>query len=139
MLIASAFASSGLVAVVTYQSDISVVTSSFAWGLCSGILNVSCPTVILTAFEQWVNTSNKFTHFSSRAAYASYLLHSAIVMLPLTVVWVGALRVIFGNEADIPSDWWIVAGGMFVSVLGLPLTWILSWYLCKIPGLKKIL
>ena len=139
----SILSGAGLVVLVVYQDDLSEPVASFVWGILSAMMNVSFPSVLSAFFEKWLNINNKLTQLLSRGAYATYLLHFHFVFA-LTGVWAYVLSALLGYDVldpdyELSNEWMLVAGGAFVSVVGLPLTWSVCWCICLIPGLRNIL
>ena len=123
---------------VVHRDRLSVLELSFLWGACSGIFLASFSVVVVVAFAAWGNAQNRLTNFLGRGAYTVYLIQSFVIFL-LVLVWVSILRAAGVDPFQPPNDWFVVAGGMFLTFAGLPVTWTIAWYICRIPGLKDIL
>lgn len=124
-----------------FHDELSIPVLSILWGFSSAMMNLTFPKVMLIVFEGYLNISNKLTRFMSRAAYATYFLHFHFV---LALSWVWAIAVtMMGYDAledtyALEDTWVLAAGIVFLSVVGLPLTWSLCWCICQIPGVRDI-
>ena len=114
-----------------------------SWGVLSAIMNISFIQLVFCCAKRWADVTTPLTRFFSKNAYAFYLCHLNVVFL-LSFVWVILLNLKDGRypynwDVTVSNDWWLVFGGVFVTITGMPISWFSSWCLCKVPALKDIL
>lgn len=142
--VVSIFSATSFIVLIIHQDkhELSVPTASFIWGFSSAMMSISFTNVVLAVFEKCLNVSNKVTQFLSRAAYATYLLHVNFILI-FILAWKYSLSAmgedVFAPDFEVSSGWWLVLGGVFLTFTCLPFTWVVSWYICRIPGIRNIL
>ncbi len=88
-------------------------------------LSMSMPIVLLYIFKKKWNNLNTFTNFLSKNTYAFFIFHAPVIVL---------LSYCFKNVAVHP-----MLKFFLVTVSGIFSTYFISYFLTKIPFLKKIL
>ena len=102
--------------------------SGFVWrwfGIYESFLCVTLCIGLVWLFRQIGNWDGKFWHWCSQQAYGAYIVHLFLILIfqnLLDAVWVGA----FGKF-------------MLISILSTIASFVLTWLLRMIPGVKKVL
>ncbi len=102
--------------------------SGFVWrwfGIYESFLCVTLCIGLVWLFRQIGNWDGKFWHWCSQQAYGAYIVHLFLILIfqnLLDAVWVGA----FGKF-------------MLISILSTVASFVLTWLLRMIPGVKKVL
>lgn len=102
--------------------------SGFVWrwfGIYESFLCVTLCIGLMWLFRQIGNWDDKFWHWCSQQAYGAYIVHLFLILIfqnLLDAVWVGA----FGKF-------------MLISILSTVASFVLTWLLRMIPGVKKVL
>jgi len=111
-----------------------------------GTYHVLMITSLLLLFGDFCNFTNKYLRFVSDASYTAYITHHWFI-IPLAMSYMRILlaagQPLLGGwyvvDGTLSSYWLIFGGWVYTAVLGLPLTYGVSWCLAKLPGLNQIL
>ena len=129
----------GVAPLLLFMQELPRAGLMMAWGIFSGLLAVLISLSLLLSFKAVLNFSNDFTRVLGAGAYGAYLIHPW-VLTPLAWSY-GALLVATGVDLNSArNNALVLLGGCAYTILtAVPATWVLSWSLARLPGLKQVL
>jgi glucans biosynthesis protein C len=98
---------------------------AYLYAFWEASLSISMPIILLYLFKQKLNKANALTNFLSKNTYAFFILHTPVIVL---------LSYCFRNISVHP-----MLKFFSITIIGTFSTYFISYFLTKIPFLKKIL
>ena len=121
----------------------------FGFAAMSGVFTFTMSLCLLDFFRKYFSFTSERSVYMAGAAYAVYIIHPWAIS-PLLFVWIKIVEYMSGDDiyfvnggvysfTDVGSDVYLWCGFIFVSVISVPMCWILGGLLKKLPGLRDIL
>jgi hypothetical protein len=117
----------------TYEAPPAV---NFAFAFASGIQPIPIGLTIPIFFMDFVNTKYFFTDFFSKSMHTAYLIQLTLPVSAAIRCWQLVVNAPSINGID---GGWIMTGYLFSYVLALIFDWTISYIICSIPGVSKVL